>query len=467
MAQSLNQAAAKRYAPNGMKEIIENIDKGHNFKTFFAADSWNRKQTSRWVITTTLDDLDWVSRNYKFPKKTVSNKRVVDIDFPSGWKIRFKESLKSGSGRQPDAKTTAMQEKGSAFIFSVALKRNTPWKTETHLATDEGVMKGLRKLYPDVDDDWISNYWKQHKTILHEFGNGGARKFDHSGSGSFMEFISGVIKKNFGVSKKDNWNPADIWMIKGSKDAMISLIEKTVYGSKDSQTIEQLNAVLRGLYKERKIVGISLKKVSGKEAKWEEYNLEQLTLDEISDYKYNDVDLECNLSSDMTQDTKVQLRGGGNKGFNFQIKANTSTEFSGLKWESTQVGATGARGGKAQVDQVVKLLKDNSQDFEKASKQYPQSLGEFQEKERSYKLMFTRVNKKVETKCNNSSEFATNISNLFLSKPHVANTKLMQLTFLDQLLKITNSDKYTEFWTDMVFLSIKKGDRFGPFGKLY
>ena len=30
-----------------------------------------------------------------------------------------------------------------------------------------------------------------------------------------------------------------------------------------------------------------------------------------------------------------------------------------------------------------------------------------------------------------------------------------------------NKKKYTEFWTDMLFLSIKKGDKFGPFGKLY
>ena len=466
MAQSLDQAAAKRYAPNGMKDIIENISE-HNFKTFLASDTWNRNKTTRWVISTTLDDVNALSKVYGINKKTVSHKKVVDVDI-DGWKLRFKESQKKSGGRAPDAKTTAMQEKGSAFIFSVALKRNIPWATEHHLATDEGVMKGLRKLYPDVDDDWISNYWKQHKTILHEFGNGGARKFDHSGSGSFMEFIAGVVKKNFGVSKKDNWNPADIWMIKGSKDAMISKVEETVYGSKDSQTIQQLNALLRGLFKDRKVVGISLKKISGKEAKWEEYNVDKLTLEEIDEYKYKDIDLECNLSSNMTQDTKVQLRGStGNKGFNFQIKANTSTEFSGLKWESTPVGAAAARGGKAQVDAVIALLRDNKQAFEKASKEYPQSLGTFQEKERSYKLMFTRVNKKVETKCNNSAEFATNISNLFLSKPHVANTKLMQLTFLDQLLKITNSEKYTEFWTDMVFLSIKKGDRFGPFGKLY
>jgi len=81
--------------------------------------------------------------------------------------------------------------------------------------------------------------------------------------------------------------------------------------------------------------------------------------------------------------------------------------------------------------------------------------------------MFKRVNKKVETDCENENEFATNIENLFMDKPYVANSKLMQLTFIDKVLSIDNKEKFTEFWTDMVFLSIKKGDKFGPFGKLY
>lgn len=467
MAQSLNEAAAERFAPNGMKTIIKGITEGHNFKTFLASDAWNKKPTSMWVISCTLDDVNALSKEKKIKTITKAQKKVLDITIGE-WKLRFKESQKKSGGRAPDAKTTAMQEKGSAYIFSIALKRNSPWRTEEQLAHDETVMKGLRKIYPDVDDDWISNYWKQHKTILTEFGGGGARKFDHSGDGSFMNFITGVVTKNFGVKKKDNWNPADIWMIKGNKTAMIKQVEETVFGSKDSQTIQQLNALLRGYFKARKVVGISLKKISGEEAKWEEYNVEKLTLDEIDEYKYTKIDIEINLSENMTQDTVVQLRGSsGNKGFNFQIKGNNSSEFSNLKWESTPVGATAARGGKAQVDAVLALMKDNKQEFDKSNKNYPEELGTFQDEAQKYKLMFTRVNKKAETHCGTSAQFATNIETLFLSKPHVANSKLMQLTFLDKLLKIKPKKKYTEFWTDMVFLSIKKGDRFGPFGKLY
>ena len=81
---------------------------------------------------------------------------------------------------------------------------------------------------------------------------------------------------------------------------------------------------------------------------------------------------------------------------------------------------------------------------------------------------FLKQEKKVKTDCKDGDEFALIIAKIFSGeKPWVAQGKLMQLTFLDHALKITDKKKYTEFWTDMLFLSIKKGDRFGPFAKLY
>ena len=46
----------------------------------------------------------------------------------------------------------------------------------------------------------------------------------------------------------------------------------------------------------------------------------------------------------------------------------------------------------------------------------------------------------------------------------VAQSKLMQLHFFsDALVKNSNSP---EFWTDLLYLSLKVGDRFAPHGKL-
>jgi len=89
-------------------------------------------------------------------------------------------------------------------------------------------------------------------------------------------------------------------------------------------------------------------------------------------------------------------------------------------------------------------------------------------KVKDWKIIYDKVSKKATTNCSNSDEFVKILGKKFASdKPWEANSKLMQMHFLSQALDITKKSEYTEFWTDMVFLSIKKGDRFGPFGKLY
>ena len=81
--------------------------------------------------------------------------------------------------------------------------------------------------------------------------------------------------------------------------------------------------------------------------------------------------------------------------------------------------------------------------------------------------MFNFVSTKADTDINTSDEFVANIENKFLTEPYVANSKLMQLAFLNALYKISPKKDQLEVWTDMVFLAIKKGNKFGPFGKLY
>ena len=113
-------------------------------------------------------------------------------------------------------------------------------------------------------------------------------------------------------------------------------------------------------------------------------------------------------------------------------------------------------------------MEDNKQNFDKSNGSYPKTLKDFQDNVATYKDMFKRVKKEAITECSTIPQFVKNMESKFTSDPPVANSKLMQLAFFDSVIKFKdNTDRYTEFWTDMVFLSIKKGDRFGPFGKLY
>jgi len=79
-----------------------------------------------------------------------------------------------------------------------------------------------------------------------------------------MDYISDICKTKYGISKKDTWNPADIWLVSDLNKVKNTLKTKVL---DDVTSLEEFNAILRDMYHERKIVGISLKKMSGKTAR--------------------------------------------------------------------------------------------------------------------------------------------------------------------------------------------------------
>ena len=462
---------------------LKAVTKGITFKKW-EAQKWDQSIGKQLVIKCDLSDVDAISKKMGIPKKTVASKKVVDVNLKTFlnqnlkgkvYNVRFRETSKKTGSKAPDAKTTEMQEKGSKYVFEYVLENKKSGYTNLQaFKSDQKMVDGLKKIYPDVDDDWFDVFYKQHKVILDKFAGSQITKFDHSGKGSFMNKITEIINKNFGVAKKDNWNPADIWGVRGSSKDVIIKVEEAVYGSRDSQTIQQLNSLMRGMYKSKELVGISLKKTSGKEAKWEEYNIEALTLNEINDYKYNEINIIYNLkatAATQALDTAVQLRqSGGGAEYNFQITSNdTSRDSQNLKFESKPIGSAKARGGKAQIKAVEALLDDNGVGgYKNRHQNYPKNIEEFGQSKKHYENMFNNIRTKVTTDCKDGDEFVEVIVKIFVGeKPWVAQSKLMQLTFLDHALKVSPKKKYTEFWTDMLFISIKKGDRFGPFGKLY
>jgi len=478
----MDQKETLQIAPKDLKEKLEIIIKQHTFKKWDADSKWNKSPRKILLILCDLSDVNAVSKITGTAKKTMSNRKIVDIDL--GYKLRFRETRKKSGGRAPNAKTTAMQEAASAAVFELALKKKSGWITEEKFATDDAVEKAIREVYSDAYDDpendWITVFWKQHKTILDKLSNSQINKFNHTGG--FMDYISDVVAKIFKIPKKDNWNPADIWGVKGNSNSAIAKVKETVKGTPESQTIQQLNALLRGMYKNKELVGISLKKTSGRVAKWEEYNIDALTLSEVDDYKYKDIKIIMNFKptgGSKSLDTAVQLRqSGGGPEYNFQVTSNdTSKPDQNLKFESKPVGAAKARGGKAQVKAVEALLDSNKvPGFKNRHQDYPKTYDDFMEGNpggrslRDYKLMFKKlkVADGVETDCRDENDFADTLGKIFLGEePYIATSKLMQLYFLDRSERIKPKEKYTEFWTDMLFLSIKKGDRFGPFGKLY
>ncbi len=462
---TLGLEPAKTFAPAALKKDLTTIVKGFpNKEAFFADEKWSKKNNSQWAIKVGEPNFAYLKKTYKLPEKT---KKVLHQPV-NGFQIKWMLSSKKANTNAADAKTTRMQELGSAWIMRRAINDNIRYKDWQDIRRDKKYPE-LVKIYPAVDDssEWLQGYYAQQKRMLEEFAN---EKFtEYVREGGFMDYISHLVAKKFGISKKDTWNPADIWLIQNEKKVMTE-IDKLMAGNK-TQTIIELNAILRKMFKNRVVVGISLKKVSGKVARYEEFNVSDTDLGTNYTYNYVKSTIALTYNKDVgefgTQDTKVVVGGHGSE-YQFQIKGNDSAGMSNLKFEPTAKGATSARVGKAPVDMVQELMKDNKMKFVNNHNLYPKTVEAFNKESTKYVKMFDFVKTKVETRINNSKEFQANIlAGLTSSKSnHIAVSKLMQIHFLYELLNLDKKSR-DQIMTDMVFIASKKGVRFGPFGKLY
>ena len=468
-------------------------------------------------IKVTEDNWDFFTRNKLSPilsaawdlKFTGQGGKVatfkVPID-PKAGKPQFVNIRMRKSGKVELSKPgTDEQEKGSAFIFRRALNDNAGWNTWQDIVEDSDTFPELVRIFKgDIPQPWLESYFAQQKVLLDEVKPIAISEFDHSGSGSFMEYITNIVltkqwrnMPSLG-GKKDNWNPADIWVVRGDVNRIKRMIEKTVDGPPGTQTIHELNAVLRRLYKTKHIMGLSLKK-TGKVAYYEKVNMiSKEFIPDTKDYNFDvpmkdfiaNFDIES--GKDMfTQDVliKVNAKPQEGKEFSFQIKANSSesTTGSNLKFEPTMKGAGTARLGKAPVDMVVKLLKDMNSNsiFVNDYGLYPKDLAAFRSNSGRHNKTYyetqvlpTLLNgaKKITSDTTtvqdalNAIEFSYDPTKTNTARNTNVRAKLMGLDFFYQVSKLSD-DERNEFITDMVFLAqkkvFKKADYFGPFGKIY
>lgn len=374
------------------------------------------------------------------------------------------------------AELTRRQELGSAWILRRALKDNIRYSKWEDIVKDPKFdeLGGSKGIYPEVDSEWIKTFFLQQKKMLEEFSNPQFTEFNREYG--FMKYISDLVKDKFGISKKDSWDPADIWCIRNEKKVISEINELLRENRLDS--LNDLNAVLRTYFNDRIIVGISLKKISGSQAMYEEVNVKGSSFPSVKDLNYKVTYLKCNLDlkrsgkgdySFATQDTRVDVEAYENDKkiiYKTQIKGTSTSDFSNLKWEPTSTAATSARLGKAPVDMVAKLMKEYGVNFVNSNSKYPKDSSEFTKKKDYYMKMFASLKNKIELDITSQKEFYDNFKLMFLLDPVTANSKLMQLEFLNEVVKLSK-DELNNFFTEVIFLAQKKGEQFGPFGKLY
>lgn len=374
------------------------------------------------------------------------------------------------------------QEKASVWIFNKVVRNTDRSKVYT---TVDGIKNDkdygeLKKIFGgDIPYDWLQSYLKQQEKIFDVYASPEWDVFEYRGSGTFRNFIEDKVK-SLGITKIADWSPVDIWLVK-DKQKVENEINQHIgkNGTTSGQTIDQLNDMLREMFKEKRVVGISLKKVSGKKAVFEEVNVrignQRILKKAKKQYTTSKSNTKLKLDLSLkkggqialgTEDLYITL---GTK-YKFQIKSNSGpSRFSNLKFEGSIPGSS-ARGGKAQVDKVIDLLKSNGLNFDNKYQNYPKNLEEFKKSKDEYALMFEKIKTLCTTNIRTKDDFILTFESLFSSSKqniHLANSKLMQLNFIYQVLTLKPNQKYEEFWTDMFWLSIRKGPKFGPHGKLY
>ena len=398
-----------------------------------------------------------------------------------------------------DAEFTAMQELATAFICERAFKDNKEFTSPESIIKDKATKKGLEDIFTyrnkpllqftvpidkkTVEGKWITTFYLQQERLLKEFSNAKFTVFNRDGG--FMQFITDLIKDKFGISRKDAWDPADIWLIKDSPKFR-NKIAKELEGARGTQTIKELNAIMRSMFQKREIVGVSLKLISGTTARYEEVNVTDAFFKKLEnmqgeyDFKTSKIVCKLNLKNKnqfATQDTIIFIKDTTKDIAKFQIKGNTPSRLANLKFEGTEIGASAARLGKAPLNLVEKLSamvdKELYNSETKQNGNYPTTAAEYQKVQTKYEKMFEILAKSKLVKdlgIKNKKEFSNNMIKVFKGpEPQIANQKLMQVYFVQRLLSLKEQER-DEYLTDLLFLSQKKGAKvfdFGPFGKLY
>lgn len=496
-------------------QIMSNPDlAGEKIDYAFSGRKVTIRVASRLTFKSTLEET--LKKNkVKYKSKSVgSSVEGTEITFDNGMTLTV--VYKQSSGSKPPTAKTQWQELGTAYIFTQALVHNVKYSSPSDiLMKEEKELKKIFQVPSNKDfpyDDWLEAFYYQQKVMIDKYGSPKFSRFDRDGG--FMEYITKLVNVKFGISKKDTWNPADVWAIDGSEASIEKTINDEMAKFPDYKELEReysnnpalledkirvgiikLNAVLIDLLKKEKVIGVSLK-LTDKNAHIEEVNIKVVQelvknnkelLDTASSPFIVEPrkDFTCKFDvpagkDTFTQDVIIAVKDEKGTEYRFQIKANSSEAPNGsnLKFEATIKGKSKARAGKVPVDILAKIIQKiplkGSQRFVNDYTKYPRNITEFVDALPEYKDMFSKMSAKGIQFGVDVDGFVGNVSSAFSSGKGatITNTtcKLMGFGFMYMLLCQMSENEMKELLTDMAFLAQKKNtrklDTFGPFIKI-
>jgi hypothetical protein len=459
------------------------------FKSFVDKGQFQKLQT--WLKTNQFEVLSPRARTAKFAEL--------------GW-TEIEKSVFSSKSIKIE---TAQQEKISLLIIKNVLGDDTKtWKSFADMFNAKD--SAIKKIFPDLKklDDWWANFELQFQQIskVGKFPNSSYGVYLYDEPGNFMDYISKLVVQDMNLySKKDSWNPADIWLIKSKtieKDYIKKFDEikkeldkgdKSKYTADPFQAIREVNLLLKKAYNKKDIVGISLKKSDGKTLRYQEFNLQTKVKDQkLPNVKFKSIDLNCTYNNRSnafeSKTSQVYVNDGKRGAYKLGFKSNTGSGIGNITYEFLPDGPASAFLGKVPKDQLKQWLVDYIQK-KKGGKlvteniQMPQgNLLEKQwsketEEEWEDKVKFINKNfSKTELKAIALDKFVANLKDSYtyvsLSGKNASMQQMVDFVWILAKLK-TNKNKggnnLTLFLTKAYYFAQKKGQiyNFGPFAKVY
>ena len=301
---------------------------------------------------------------------------------------------------------TKVFEKGTTEVFNQALHNNKKFKSASDILNDKETRKELNNIFKGYEDalsGWVHTYYEQQKEFLKEFGKNEWSVFEYDNKKDFVSFFSDQIKRVGRTLTKDKdgkmmviepvgryevWNPSDIWaaykLPQVQKDIRDNL-------SPETQSLAELNSMLIDMFRERRLVGISLKLIGPKkEAKlvYRNDKPENMKIANIEKLEFRDIKFKLDNIWQKAE------KGGGTvyADYGKSFGVNFMRTDSGIAF-STQVKGTSAQGGNTPVDMVVKLLEKNisNNTYTKDINKYPKNFEEFAKEVDEYEKLYNII----------------------------------------------------------------------------
>ena len=392
-------------------------------------------------------------------------------------KLKFREIVESKGGVIP----TEIQEAGTTIIFNRALKDDKDFPTKESILKDKDTRLPLERVfgrYKDRLPDWTHTYFEQKSAWLQKYKSSKWDEFEY-GNKSFVQYFKD-IRKEINLKFKpltpagryETWNPSDIFAVY-DKNAVTKILDEEYRKNEGMKTLIELNNILTNLFAKRKLVGISLKKISSsKGASLEFVNLNAATLKKakIEKYKMKDIDFKIdNIFTDTLITNSIKYGSGGEYSINI-LKAGSRGNRTNLSFNTAIKATPGAQGGQAPIEYVLKRMTNNGKKkitFTNDNKDYPSTNAELFKNKTKIKTWYNVVKPYFKNfKNKKDDDFITYIGGLMIHDEtrFIAQSKLMTLNFFFDAIKNYETD--ADFWTDLLYLGMKVGKKFAPHAKI-